>query len=144
MRRALADPLSVVLEWQATVNADAADRLLHLVAEDVVIIGPRGVAIGREIMRHWLMRARLRSTTYDAFQKDDVVVVAQHARWHSASGDVSGEADVAARAVVADGLITEYERYDRLADALKAAGLTEKDRVRIDAGPDEEPETRRF
>lgn len=50
-------------------------------------------------------------------------MVAQRGVWRGAEGS----AEVATRFRLADGLVAELERYDGLADALRAAGLTTAD-----------------
>ena len=90
-----------------------------------MIVGPRGPATGHAILRVWLERAGLSFEPKRTFARENVVVVEQHAVWRSVdSGEVIGEADVASRFRVQDGLVTEYARHDDLATALHEADLT--------------------
>ncbi|MEO7003267.1 MAG: hypothetical protein ABI068_15750 [Ktedonobacterales bacterium] len=64
-----------------------------------------------------------------------MVVLAQHSVWRSPeSGDVTGERDLAARFHVANGRLTQFERYDTLDAALADAGLTEVDVIALHVG----------
>ena len=53
-------------------------------------------------------------------------MLAQHGTWQSsATGGVPSEADLASRFRVRDEQVIEFERYDDLASALTAAGMSE-------------------
>ncbi len=113
--------------WLAAVNAGDADAALALTSPDVTIIGPRGTARGHEVLRAWLAHAGATFATRATYSRGDVVVVAQHGVWRDETGAVKGEAEVATRFRVADGNVAELERYDELADALRAADLSRAD-----------------
>jgi ketosteroid isomerase-like protein len=120
--------ISLVQAWQNAVNAQDIDGLLELSAPDIVIHGPRGRASGHQLLRDWIARAGLTLTTQRVFQRGDTVVLAQHGVWQSeATGGVPSEADLASRFRVNRQQVVEYERYDTLAHALEAAGMTEAD-----------------
>ena len=102
---------------------------MELSAPGIEIIGPRGVARGREVLREWLERANVRLEPRRVFGQGERVVVEQHAIWRTESGAVKGEAAVATRFDVQDGVVVQLERYDDLSKALTAAGLTETDVV---------------
>ena len=123
-----ADPVRVVHDWLAAVNAGDAEAVLGLTAPDVVIVGPRGAARGHEVLRSWMGHAGATFETRETYGAGDSVVVAQHGVWRD-TGAVRGEADVATRFVIADGRVSEMQRYDDgLSSALRAAGLTQADR----------------
>lgn len=124
------DPVRVVHDWLAAVNAGDTEAVLRLTAPDVVIVGPRGTARGHEVLRAWMGHAGATFQTRQAYAAGDSVVVAQHGVWRDGeTGAVRGEADVATRFRVADGRVVEMQRYDDgLPDALQAAGLSEADR----------------
>jgi ketosteroid isomerase-like protein len=123
------DPVRIVHEWLAAVNAGDVEGALALTAPDVAIIGPRGAARGHQVLRAWMGHAGATFQTRETFAAGDAVVVAQHGVWRDGeTGEIRGEAGVATRFRVADGRVAEMERYDELPVALQAAGLTEADR----------------
>ena len=125
-------PLGVVRAWLEAVNAQDVERVLALSDPELEIVGPRGTARGHPVLRDWLGRAGVTLETRRAFARGDAVVVAQRGVWRSAEtgGEASG-ADVASRFRVADGRVTQYARHERLEDALREAGLSEGDEVRL-------------
>jgi ketosteroid isomerase-like protein len=123
------DPVRIVHEWLAAVNAGDVEGVLALTAPDVTIVGPRGTARGHEVLRAWLGHAGATFETRETFAAGDRVVVAQHGVWRDVeTGEIRGEADVATRFRVVDGCVAEMERYDELRVALQGAGLTDADR----------------
>jgi hypothetical protein len=123
------DPLRIVHDWLAAVNARDVEGALALTAHDVVIVGPRGAARRHEVLRAWMDHAGATFQTRETYAAGGAVVVAQHGVWRDVeTGEVRGEAGVATRFCVANGRVAEMERYDELAAALQAAGLTEADR----------------
>jgi len=123
------DPVRIVHEWLAAVNAGDVEGALALTAPDVTIIGPRGAARGHKVLRAWMGHAGATFQTRETFAAGDVVVVAQHGVWRdAATGDIRGETGVATRFRVAGGRVAEMERYNDFSAALQAAGLTEADR----------------
>lgn len=125
-----ADPVRIVHEWLAAVNAGNVEGVLARTAPDVTIVGPRGTARGHDVLRAWMGHAGATFDTRETYAARDVVVVAQHGVWRdAATGAVRGQADVATRFVIADGRVAEMQRYDDgLPVALRAAGLSEADR----------------
>jgi hypothetical protein len=78
-------------------------------------------------VRAWLTGAGAAFSTRRSFARG-ADVVAQHAVWReAASGAIVGEAEVATRFRVRDGRVAELERFERLEDALRTAGLTAAD-----------------
>lgn len=123
------DPLRTVHDWLAAVNAGDVEGVLALTTPDVVIVGPRGIASGHEVLRGWLGHAGATFQTRETFVAGDAVVVAQRGVWRDVeTGEVRGEADVATRFRIDGGRVAEMERYDDLHAALHAAGLTEAGR----------------
>ena len=125
-----ADPVRVVHDWLAAVNAGDVEAALELTAPDVVIVGPRGAARGHEVLRSWMGHAGATFETRETYAAGGSVVVAQHGVWRDpGTGAVGGEADVAMRFVIVDGRVAQMQRYDDgLSAALRAAGLTDADR----------------
>jgi len=134
VRDAAPNPLDVVRRWQLAVNAVDAATLMALSGEDVEIVGPRGTARGRTVLDEWLRRAGLRWTPLRWFgDAAGTVVVEQRANWREIdTGEDLGSAVIAAHFTVAGGRVVRFARYDDLALALRAAGLTEAHEV---AGP---------
>lgn len=127
------NPLTVVAAWQAAVNDQAVERLLALSDSNIAIVGPRGVAHGHNVLRDWVARAGLQFTPQRYFVREQQVVVAQHAVWHSPeTGAVIGDADVASHLTVDDACVIAYARYDTLTEVLAAGELDLTDEV-IDA-----------
>jgi hypothetical protein len=124
--------LGVVEEWLAAVNSRDQQRLSELSAEDVMIIGPRGSAQGRQVLTDWMGRAGFSAEALRWFcGADGSVVVEQDGRWSDpAGGTERGRARVACRFVVCDGAVARYQRHDTLPAALASAGLTMNDEVR--------------
>ncbi|HEY0739172.1 MAG TPA: nuclear transport factor 2 family protein [Herpetosiphonaceae bacterium] len=116
--------IAVVQAWQEAANNQDGEQLVALSDPNIEIIGPRGSGFGAQLLREWLGRAGLTLETQRVFARDQVVVVAQHGVWRSVeTGEVQGEADLASRFRVADGRVAQFARYDRLEQALEAAGL---------------------
>lgn len=121
--------VAVVQAWQEASNRQDAGEVLARSAADIRIVGPRGVAQGHDVLRAWLERAGLTLTTRNLYVRDDTVVAEQQGIWRSPeTGAIIGEADVATWFQVANEKVAFLARYDCLADALAAAGLTEDDR----------------
>jgi O-acetyl-ADP-ribose deacetylase len=116
-------PVNIVRAWLAASNAADAERLVELSAPDIEIVGPRGSAHGHDVLRAWLARAGARFDAERVFSAGDRVVVEQHGVWHTAEGQVRGEARVASRFVVRAGRVQLVQRYDSLDEALVHAGL---------------------
>lgn len=122
--------LQIAEAWQAAANAQDEAQLLALSHPEIEIVGPRGVARGREILTAWLERAGLTLTTRRRFMRGDAAVLAQHGVWRSTqTDDVQGEAELASSFRVAAGQVTHFARYDTLAEALHAAQLSDADEV---------------
>jgi hypothetical protein len=118
-------PTQTVLAWLAGVNAIDPDAALARTAPDVAIVGPRGTNRGRETLRTWLANAGATFETRAVYAGGDAVVVAQRGVWRDgASGKIVGEAEVATRFRVTEGLVSEIQRYDDLTVALRDAGLS--------------------
>lgn len=122
--------LAIVRAWQEAVNARDMERLRALSDPLIAISGPRGVATGFDVLVDWLGRAGLTLETRRSFARGEAVVLAQHGVWRAVeTGELRGEADVAAIFRVTNGRVAQYERLDSLAVALAAAGLVEGDEV---------------
>lgn len=121
--------VTLVQAWHDALNAGDFGRLAALSRPDIELVGPRGSAFGREVLREWGTRAGLSLTPQAVFARDHVVVVAQRGVWRDAdSGEVVGEADVASVFRVEDSLVSFLARHDHLEAALEQAGLTAADR----------------
>jgi hypothetical protein len=122
--------LRVVREWQGAINRRDLERLRAITAAGVAIVGPRGVGYGFDLLADWLGRAGLALETRRSFVRGDTVVMEQEGVWSEVeSGERRGAATVASAFVVADGRVIRYARYDTLAEALAATGLSADDEV---------------
>jgi hypothetical protein len=123
-------PIEIAEAWQQAANQQDSERLLALSDSNIEVVGPRGSGFGHQLLRDWLGRAGLMLTTLRAFGRGNTVVLAQHAAWRSvATGDAAGERDLASRFDIAGGRVVRFARYDSLAEALTAAGLTDADMI---------------
>jgi hypothetical protein len=74
--------------------------------------------------------SRRRRWTRQPYARGDSVVAEQRGVWRApATGEIVGEADVATWFRVASGRVGFLARYDQLAEALAAAGLSEGDHL---------------
>jgi ketosteroid isomerase-like protein len=120
--------VTLVRMWQEAVNSRDVARLVELSDPDIEVVGPRGSARGRQVLRDWLGRAGLHLETLRVFASGDVVVVAQQAVWRSVeTGEVVGEGAIASCFRVAGGRVARFARHDSLEAALADAGLDYSD-----------------
>lgn len=125
--------LGIVETWQSAVNSGQAADATAVTADQVDVLGPRGIATvpGTDIGA-WMVRSGFSATPlrwYCSGAGD--VVVEQDARWDDpATGVESGRAVVGTHFTVTDGLVTRIARHDDgLQAALDSAGLTGADEV---------------
>ena len=124
------ESVAVVTLWLDAADNGQIERLIELSTPDIELIGPRGSGHGRELLREWMQRAGLHLTTLRIFARDNAVVTEQHGVWRSlATGDITGELDLAARFRVVERRVGQFARYDNLDAALKEAGLGYSDEM---------------
>ncbi len=122
------DSLAIVQAWQEAANAQDSDRLIALSDPNIEVVGPRGSGFGHQLLRDWLARAGLTLQTRRAFVRGAQVVLEQQGIWRSlATGEVTGARTLASAFQVKDRQVIRFARYDDLAAAFAAAGLTEAD-----------------
>jgi O-acetyl-ADP-ribose deacetylase len=121
------EPGAVVSAWLDAVNAADVERVLAWSAPDVELVGPRGVARGREVLRSWLARAGASFVTLAVKQRGEQVVVEQRGVWRTSEGE--SEARVATRFVVRRGRVQLLQRYESLEQALLDAEMTRGSRT---------------
>ncbi len=124
--------LGVVEAWLDAVDRADAAAAMALCAPDVEVVGPRGSVRGREVLGPWMARAGFTARSLRWFcGAGGAVVVEQDATWADpATGAGRGRAVVASRFLVADGVISRFQRHDEgLPAALAAAGLGDADEV---------------
>lgn len=129
--------LGVVEAWLDAVDRADTAAAVALCAPDLEVVGPRGGVRGREVLGPWMARAGFTARPLRWFcGADGAVVVEQDATWADpATGAERGRAVVASAFLVADGVITRFERHDDgLPSALAAAGLRESDEVSARVG----------
>ena len=96
------NPVTIVYAWQDAANQQDAARMIEVSDPNIEIVGPRGSAVGYQILRDWLGRAGLTLTTLRTFAREDRVVLAQHGVWQSLeTGAPAGEASLASSFQVA-------------------------------------------
>ncbi|WP_412029187.1 nuclear transport factor 2 family protein [Deinococcus yunweiensis] len=117
------------LAWHDALNAGDVEGLLSLSDPDIELVGPRGSAFGRNVLRKWQAKAGMTLHAHAVFARADVVVVSEHGVWTQA-GEVVGETDVASVFRVYDGKVAFLNRLDSLDAALNLAGLTHQDQIR--------------
>lgn len=124
--------VSIVESWQEAANRQDVEQLLTLSAPDIEVAGPRGSGFGHALLREWLARAGLQLTTLRTFARCDAVVLEQRASWHDPqTGAVTGDAVLAsAFCIGGQGQVARVARFERLGDALDAAGLDLRDEIR--------------
>lgn len=110
-------------EFHEAVNAADAGRLAGLATEDIEVGGPRGTGRGIDLLRGWVDRAGIHLTPVRTFRHGDTVVIAQRARW----GADGRPYEIATLFRIRDERIAAAIRYDDLASALSAAGLSDTD-----------------
>jgi hypothetical protein len=120
--------VAVVLDWHDALNAGDLGRLAALVDPGVEVGGPRGAARGVAVLHDWVERTGIRLEPDRLYRRDDVVVVEQRATWRSPDTGLPGETrQIASAFLVTDGVVWRVIRYDDLAQALAASGLSEAD-----------------
>ncbi len=123
-------PATVVQAWQDAANAQDVERVLALSHEDVAVAGPRGGGQGHQLLREWLSRAGIKLLPLRAFGRGDTVVVEQQAIWRSSeTGEVTGQQVLASVFLVTGGRVVRVARYGSLPEALRAAELSDADRL---------------
>lgn len=125
----MTDAFERVQAWHHALNNGDLERLVSLVASDVKIGGPRGTTSGAEVVRDWFGRANVHFIPLQWFARENTVVAEQRGEWLDETGAVTGTAIVATLFTVAGDVISEIHRFDTLAAALAASGLTSADQV---------------
>lgn len=124
--------LAIIKAWHEAINEVAPDRARELSAEQIEVLGPRGVGVmpGEELAG-WMTRSGFSATPLRWFcGADGNVVVEQAARWEDReTGAEQSKAVIATDFRVEDGLVARVGRHENLAAALDTAGLTGSDEV---------------
>jgi len=124
------DPVVVVNAWVQAANARDIDELLALSEPDIEIVGPRGSRHGYQPLREWIERAGLTMEPLHVFVRGQTVVIEQQATWRALdTGAVTGSQRIASALQVEGGRVRRVARYDDLAHALRATGLSESDQT---------------
>jgi hypothetical protein len=123
-------PFEVAEAWQRAANNQDSEHLLALSDPNIELVGPRGSGFGHQLLRDWLGRAGLTLTTLRAFARGNSVILAQHGVWRSSeTGAAIDERDLASHFDVDGEHVVRFGRYDSLAEALAAAGLSDADAI---------------
>jgi hypothetical protein len=125
-------PLSIVQAWQEAASKLDIERLVALSDSNIEIVGPRGSGYGHQLLRDWIARAGLSMTSIRAFVRGSNVVIEQQAVWRSVeTGEKLSESLIASQFRVQDNHVDQFARYDNLETALKQAGLSLADEVKL-------------
>ena len=126
------DQISVIKQWVQAVNGQDIGEAEHLCAEDIEIVGPKGSAKGRHVLREWIARAGIRLETQRWFGSGRDIVVTQHATWGDPEpSDSQSTVLVSTHFTINSGTVCRVARFDSLQAALEDAGLSEQDEVRL-------------
>lgn len=121
----------LVRDWHDAINTRDIERMRSLVTPDVVIGGPRGNAVGADVMCEWVERAGIELQPTEIVEEGDLLVVAQAARWRDAeSGELGEIHNVASVFEIFNDRIRRVERLESMNAALVAAGFRPRDAVR--------------
>lgn len=119
--------VALVRAWVAAVNAVDIPGVVSRSSRDIVLGGPRGSAVGQKELRDWVERTRLLIDVERIFAAGTRVVLLHRATWRDPKGLRIAEATQASRFDVAGDRVSTVVRYDSLDDALRDAGLSERD-----------------
>ena len=127
----------IVRTWEETVNTAEIERLLDLSHPEIELVGPRGSAFGRDMLRDWLARAGLSLETQRCFARGETVVNEQLGVWRALTtgdvmtGDIVSQAKLASHYRVKNGQVSYVARYDTLQEAFEQSGLSKADEVQL-------------
>jgi hypothetical protein len=125
-----APPTAVVARWQDALNGRDHAEVLALSDGGIEILGPRGTAVGIDVLRRWLEGTSVQLRPFRTFARGARVVVAQRGIWTDpTSGEIIGRSDVASAFEVKDGRVSRYARFDTLEEALAHADLKVSDEL---------------
>ncbi|HYZ15949.1 MAG TPA: nuclear transport factor 2 family protein [Candidatus Acidoferrum sp.] len=124
------DPLTIIARWQAAVSAADFEGLRALSTDDIEIIGSLGPGRGIAFAEEWVRKTGIGLQTMRAFpQGGDLVVVEQAARWPAGADSAEApERVIATLYTLRDNRVARAVRYEDLASALAAAGMSPVDR----------------
>lgn len=123
----------IVRDWHVALNHGSVDQMIALVDEQVEIRGPRGSTRGAQVVRDWFARANIRLYPTRFFQRGGVVIAEQAAQWRDPdTGEVTSHQVVASLFHVSGQRLTFIQRFESLAAALDAGGLTPDDELPLD------------
>ena len=104
--------------------------MLALSDPAIEIVGPRGIAVGIEVLKGWLEGTNVQLRPFRTFARGGRVVVEEHGIWSDpASGQIIGRSDVASAFEVRDGRVARYERFEEVQEALTSSGLSGDDEL---------------
>jgi hypothetical protein len=124
------EALDVVKTWLSALNNRDHEGVIQASDTNIESVGPRGSGYGHQLLRDWLTHASLSLESLRTFARDNQVVVAQHAVWHSERGEIIGGATVASYFRVKGDCVAQYARYDSLDEALQVAELNDTDEIK--------------
>ena len=124
------DEIGIIRAWHEELNLGDADELVAHSHDDIEVGGPRGTGHGSALLRDWVARAGIQLEPQRWFHRGSDVVVEERARWLAPESGELGEPIIVASAFrVADDRVQRVGRYETVAAALAATGLTTNDEV---------------
>lgn len=124
------EAVAVVKAWHDALNGGDIGKLMTLVAEDVMLSGPRGETSGAAVVGEWVARANIKLYPLAYFAQNQtapvqVVVVEENGEWYDPqTQELTGQQNVATVFHVAKGRVTRITRHDTIEAALDAARLS--------------------
>ncbi len=121
-----AEPVEIatVRAWHDALNGGDHDALTALMHDDIEFAGPRGSGRGIALVLEWAKRSGIQLEPRRWSQQEDVVAVAQQARWRDPETGAPGEPHaIASVFTLRDGRIARVARYDTLTAALSETGI---------------------
>ena len=116
----MSDAVEVLARWHEAVNAGDVEGAVACCDPDVAVAGPRGVGLGHDLMRGWLMRSGIRlEPQEDLVETDGRFVVREVARWTTANapdGAPLAPTETWCVFTVADGLLASVARFETPGD----------------------------
>lgn len=124
----IASETLIPLRWLDAVGRRNKAALLALSQPEIAIHGPRGTAVGHEVLGRWFEGTVVRVVPLAVFSQGSNYLVHHKMEWLNEDGTVKGTAVNASVFEVVDGLVASYARDDEDA-ALERHGFNENDLI---------------
>lgn len=121
----MTETIKIADEWVDKVNTKDMEGMLELSDHNIELMGPRGSAVGHDILRQWAEESGIRLNTITRYARDSKVVFEQEGTWE----DQNGQVTVFTFMEVKNGKVVRISRFDTLDDAFGDSGLNEGDKI---------------